>query len=139
MNSYYLSKKNSIEFLVIGRIPKFCFVQLLTKECYELSFLAKDTPIPTPDASQLSSNILSKLGKARIGASVNFLFKSWKLSWASSIHTKDFCLRQLVRGAAMVLKLLGKMGFCPYFIKNLTQCPYFETILQNVPIFETQF
>ena len=127
MNSYYLSKKNSIEFLVIGRIPKFCFVQLLTKECYELSFLAKDTPIPT-DASQLSSNILSKLGKARIGASVNFLFKSWKLSWASSIHTKDFCLRQLVRGAAMVLKLLGKMGFCPYFIKNLTQCSYFETI-----------
>ena len=57
--------------------------------------------IPTPDASQLSLKILLKLGKARIGALVNFLFKSWKLSWALSVQTKDFCLRQLVRGAAM--------------------------------------
>ena len=105
---------NSIEFLVIGRIPKFCFVQLLTKECYGLSFLAKDTPIPAPDASQLSSNILSKLGKARIGASVNFLFKSWKLSWASSIQTKDL-FETIGERCCNGAEIAGENGLLPVF------------------------
>ena len=61
-------------------------------------------PIPTPDASQSSSNILSKLGMASIGASVNTFFKFWKLLLASKFHSNFLFLRKSVRGAAIVLK-----------------------------------
>ena len=34
---------------------------------------------------------------------------------------------------------MEKMGFCPYFFKNLTQCSLFETIKLRVPILKLDF
>ena len=34
---------------------------------------------------------------------------------------------------------MEKMGFCPYFLKNLTQCSLFETIKHRVPILKLDF
>ena len=34
---------------------------------------------------------------------------------------------------------MEKIGFCPYFLKNLTQCPLFETIKYRVPISKPDF
>ena len=34
---------------------------------------------------------------------------------------------------------MEKMGFCPYFFKNLTQCSLFETIKHRVPILKLDF
>ena len=48
--------------------------------------------------------MLSKLEKEKLGNLVKFLFKSWKLSWASPVQTKDFYLKKLVRGARIANK-----------------------------------
>ena len=38
-----------------------------------------------------------------------------------------------------LLAISGKMGFCPYFKKNLAQCPYFETIKHRVSVLKLDF
>ena len=69
----------SIKLFVIGGVVDVTPLEFLTKIGYGVSFLEKNGPIPTLDASHSILKVLEKLGRAKSGALINFCFKVSKV------------------------------------------------------------